>query len=330
MNDGDWQTFFGTSLAELPPPFPALGCRLPADYSMDRDQWHASLRAAQPEVLVTCWSTPPLPAHWISSGDCALKYVCHLTGSVRRLVPREFLVRGGRVTNWGQLAGREVAEHALLLALAALRRMPAWRGYRGVTGAASATVRLRTASLYGRRVGLHGFGHVARSLVDLLRPFGVEVRAYSEGVPDEVMLTQGVAPCASLAELAAFSEVFFECEALTPQSRRSVTTDHFAALPDGAVFVNVGRAQVVDEAALLKEAAAGRIHLAVDVTEHEPPTPDTPLAQFSDVIISPHVAGPTFGTFPRCGDTALQNLVRYLAGGPLLAELDLPAYDRST
>lgn len=70
------------------------------------------LALTAPEVLVTGWSTPPLPEAWLAADGCPLRYVCHVTGSVRRLVPQSFLERGGKVSNWGEQVGPQVAEHA--------------------------------------------------------------------------------------------------------------------------------------------------------------------------------------------------------------------------
>ncbi|HEY0945087.1 MAG TPA: hydroxyacid dehydrogenase [Opitutaceae bacterium] len=328
LNEHECATFFpGT------PPATLAGAEIrwrPAG-ALTPAAWLALLEEFQPTVLVSCWSTPSLPPSF-ATADSPLRYVCHLVGSARNLVPRGFLERGGLLTNWGPLAGGTVAEHALLLALAALRRQPAWRAVinQPVTPWVSGTDRLQTRTLIGRRVGIHGFGHVARSLVRLLQPFDVEVAAYSAGVPSAFMQELGVRPCASLRELAAGAEVFFECEALNPQTTASVDGTVLAALPDGALFVNVGRGRVVDEAALLREAESGRIHVALDVVTEEPLVPESRAAGLPDVVLSPHIAGPTWDRFPDCGRLALANLGRYLRGEPLEALITPEIYDRAT
>lgn len=312
--------------------FPEAELHVRAEEPITSESWRALLDAFQPAVIVSCWSTPALPPAW-SDASSPLRYVCHLVGSVRNLVPRAFLERGGLLTNWGSLAGRPVAEHALLLALSALRNQPHWRSVIDrpvVKPWRSGTMRLQTRSLFRRRVGIHGFGHVARSLVELLRPFDVEIFACSAGVPAALMRGAGVTPCASLAELAARSEVFFECEALTPHTARSVDAAVLAALEDHAVFVNVGRGSVVDESALVNEAASGRLRIALDVVTREPLAPDSPLAALPDAILSPHIGGPTYDHFPDCGRHALANLHRYLNGAPLEACITPELYDRST
>jgi phosphoglycerate dehydrogenase-like enzyme len=247
------------------------------------------------------------------------------------LVPRPFIERGGVVTNWGELPSGAVAEQALLLALAALRNLSNWSAViqRGEE-AGSHIEQLNTRTLFGRAVGLHGFGRVARALVPLLRPFGVTLHAYSVGVPDAMIRAAGVTPCASMEQLCARSDVLFACEALTPLTTGSITARALAALPDGAVFVNVGRGGLVDEPALLRETTAGRIRAALDVVVSEPLVPDSAFLRVHDAVLSPHIAGPTFDQYPRIGEHALHNLRRYLAGDQPESIVTLEEYDRAT
>lgn len=287
--------------------------------------------AANPEVLLSSWSTPPLPREWLEADNCALRYVCHIAGSVRFFLPRRFIERGGLVTNWGRIACPTVAEQALLLGLGALRNQANWPGFMTASGAKLPRVQvLQTRTLFGRRVGLHGFGGVAQALVRLLEPFGVSLSAYSTGVPSEMMRALGVKPATSLEELFRQSEVVFECEALTPATQGSVSAAVLAALPDGGVFVNVARGALVDEAALLREANSGRIRIALDVIVHEPLTDASPLFHAKDAVFSPHIGGPTFDQYPAVGEFAVENLERYARGDPLQALVTVDIYDRST
>lgn len=292
-------------------------------------EWRRRLEATRPACLVSGWSTPPLPKEWLAEPDCPLRYVCHVTGSVRQLVPREFIARGGLVTNWGNTVGAQVAEHALLLALAALRNLSAWRPFMAAR-AGRQIEEIGTRTLFGRRVGLHGFGSVAQALVPLLAPFGVAITAYSAGVPVSLMQELGVVPAGSLRELFAASEVLFECESLTPATAASVDAGVLAALPAGAVFVNVGRGGLVDDEALLREAAGGRIRLALDVANGEPITPASRYWALPDAVLSPHIGGPTTDHYAACGTRAGENIARFLRGEMPVGALDLATYDRST
>lgn len=292
--------------------------------------WTARLKSWQPEVLITAWSTPPLEEAWLNQRDCPLRYVCHITGSVRHLVPRSFVERGGLVTNWGAQVSHQVAEHGLLLALAALRNQRAWPAFIEQEPERRQITDLDTRSLFGLRVGIHGFGSVACALLPLLRPFGVSLRAFSLGVPPEFMTQRGVEPANSLRELFAGSDVIFECEALTPTTHRCVSAEVLAAMPDHAVFVNIGRGAVVDEEALLREASNGRLRIALDVVIDEPLTAASPWVRNDRVMLSPHIGGPTNDRYAECGALALKNLQAFLDGTPPATAISLAAYDRAT
>lgn len=326
---------FACTAAERQLFFPGGGEAMPAaaqwfrDADLHQAAWEPALRALAPAVLVTGWRTPPLPPAWLDSPECPLRYVCHLTGSVRALVPRSFLERGGLVTNWGPLASPLVAEHALLLALAALRNQGRWRDFLSRPAGERQIAELGTRTLQGRHVGVHGFGGIARALLPLLRPFGVRVSLHAN-VPAALVRAAGAEPCDSLGELFARSEILFECEALTPATAGLVSAPILARLPDGAVFVNVGRGGLVDEAALLREAGAGRIRLALDVAHDEPITAASAVLRIPDAIISPHIGGPTLDRYPECGAHALRNVRRYLAGEPLENVVTTEIFDRST
>lgn len=286
------------------------------------------LARVDPEAIVTSWSTPSLQLEWLQEPR-ALRYVCHTSGSVRSLVSRSFLERGGLVTNWGTLAARSVAEHALLLILASLRRLSEWRGVMSGERRWQPSP-IVTQTLHGKRVGLHGFGNVARALVTLLRPFGTTISAYSHGVPEELFAVHDVASCDSLEALFEHSDILVECEALNRFTRGIVTRRLLELLPAGALFVNVGRGATVDEAALGDLARQGRIQISLDVYASDPIAADSVLHQVEEAVLSPHIAGPTSDQFPRCGKLVERNLRNYFAGRPLEAVVTTEIYDRAT
>ncbi|HVU33385.1 MAG TPA: hydroxyacid dehydrogenase [Opitutaceae bacterium] len=292
--------------------------------------WRRMLERENPEILVTGWMTPPLAPEWLASPDCRLRYVCHIGGTVRQLVPREFVARGGLVSNWGPSVAPQVAEHALLLALAALRRLPRWRPFLDQPEGRRRIEALETRTLFGCRVGLHGFGAVARALCALVRPFGVTVSAYTTGVAPAEMRAAGVAPCRTLGELFARSDVLFECEALTPATDEIVDAAVLGRLPAGAVFVNVGRGRIVRETDLIRVARARRLRVALDVVADEPMPRDAALLRSPDIVVSPHIAGPTADQYFACGRFAADNIRRYLTGREPQARVTPAIYDRST
>jgi phosphoglycerate dehydrogenase-like enzyme len=294
------------------------------------ESWARRFDELAPRVLLSGWCTPPLAEPGDSATLATLGYVCHLGGAVRTLVPRSLIERGLTVTNWGSLAAPAVAEHALLLILGALRNVAIWPQY---MEAGPDSWDLRTRSLRGLRVGLHGFGRIARALVPLLAPYEVGIKSYSAGVPSGKMEAFGVKPCSSLESLFSNTDVLVECEALTPATKGAVTRKLLGLLPEDAVFVNVGRGNVVDEAALREFAAAGRLRVALDVHEgdrRDTASPWRGIKQENRGLHSPHIGGPTHDQYIKCGQFALENLNRYFRGGTLLNAIDLAIYDRST
>ena len=92
----------------------------------------------------------------------------------------------------------------------------------------------------------------------------------------------------------------------------------------GAYFVNVGRGQVVDEAALARALREGWIAGAgLDVFEQEPLPEDSPLWDLPNVLLMPHVGGDSARFMERCTTVVVENLRRYAEGRPLLNVVDL-------
>jgi len=284
-----------------------------------------AVATANPEVILACWHTPSLPA----SLPPRLRYVCYLTGSVKRLVTRVQLVRGLRLTNWGSSISRIVAECALFHTLCCLRHATRFtllihrdRGWRDDWE--------KVGSLFRRRVGIHGFGPVARALLQLLRPFDCTVSVFAPDVDEAVARQHGVTRAASLEALFGDNDVIVELAPLIPATIGLVTERHLRLIRPGGVFVNVGRGAIVDEAALLRVASEGRIQIGLDVFAEEPLPADSGFRGLPNVSLSPHVAGPTLDRYPDATAFALRNLHAYAAGRPLEAVITPEIYDRST
>jgi len=287
------------------------------------------LRKVNPQILLASWSLPTVTESILA--DCpALAYFCYVAGSVRARMARVFWERGGVASNWGNVISNTIAECALTLVLSCLREAP--RFYREMhldkvwCPLSASTPR----SLFNRKVGIYGFGYVARELIKLLAPFEVEIQAWSAPVPLEVYEQAGVRSAKSLRDLFADNEILICVEALTPETEGSVNQIAIEALKPGSVFVNVGRGKVVDEAALARRAVCGDISVGLDVYETQPLPADSPLRGLPNATLFPHTAGPTNDRAPFCGKAALDNLDAYLAGKPLLQPFTAEMYDRAT
>lgn len=283
----------------------------------------AVLAATRAEILVTCWSTKGLPED-LRQRCPDLRYICHLAGTIRGKIPRKLIEDGLQVTNWGPSISPIVAEHALVLILSCLRNMSVHQLQLHAGGWSGPSAR----SLFDRRVGLHGFGAVARALVLLLAPFRCKITAFAPGDADRDLAALGVTRASSVEDLYAHCDVLACVAPLTPETRNAVTRELLALLPDGAVFVNVGRGEVVDEVALAEQA--GRLAIGLDVYREEPLPASSRLRGLPQVVLTPHIAGPTEERRRDAGAFSLANIRRFRAGQPLQAVITPERYDRQT
>ncbi len=182
----------------------------------------------------------------------------------------------------------EVADHAMALVLATLRRIVALSAAvrAGEWPATGALGDLRT--LTGRRFAVVGYGSIGRAVLRRAQGFGAVAVAHDPFVDPGVLRDGGVEPV-SLEDAFRCPVVSLHLP-LNDDTRALVSADLLALLPDGAVLVNVARGGVVDERALRKELDSGRIAAALDVLANEPPRPDDLLVTAPNAIVTPHAA----------------------------------------
>jgi phosphoglycerate dehydrogenase-like enzyme len=294
----------------------------------DPEAFNTALADFAPEVVVGAWDCPPLPLESVAGKGGSVAYFCYLSGSAKKQITPAHLEAGLILTTWGAWIGPYVAECALLLILSALRRVAKWGYQLKATGQWRERL-TDNRSLFGKRVGLRGFGAIAQSLVELMQPFGVVVTA-DTGVPDELLERYGVRRATSTEDLFRNSDILVELKPLTPSTEKSVTESLLRLLPEGAAFINIGRGAVVDEAALIKVAREGRIQVALDVYAEEPLPKDSPMRTLPNVFLLPHMGGATVDRGRDCGQRALRNVENFLAGQPLENQVDLEQFERST
>ena len=224
--------------------------------------------------------------------------------------------RGIAVTNMPGTNHTAVAEAALMLMLAVLRRLTEWHAAtRAGSGWPLDPMGLeRVGELRGRTVGLVGAGKVAAALVPPLRALGAEVlyasRRESTGLGAERV---------ALTELLPRIDVLSLHVPLVPETEGLVGSDELALLPPGAVLVNTARGALVDEPALLEALRSGRLAGAgLDVFAQEPLLPGHPLLELPNVVVMPHVAWLTQETLARSLDLARDNVLRLRDGRELV------------
>ncbi|MGJ8696366.1 MAG: hydroxyacid dehydrogenase [Verrucomicrobiaceae bacterium] len=297
--------------------------------AMSADEWRRLLSEHNPEILVAGWKTPALPDDVLSEVAPGLRYVCYLPGSIRKLVTREMIEAGLLVSNWASSISRTVAECALLLALSCMRRASFWNEEMHNRGGWK-DGSTQTQSLFERRVGIHGYGAVAKALVLLLRPFTDRISAYSEGVPMEVYEQDGVVLSESLEALFSENDVIFEIEALTPERENIIDEAMLRRIPKGGTFVNIARGALVNEEDLLKVALEGELQFGLDVYQTEPLPADHGFRGCHNIMLLPHLGGPTTDRRKDAADYSLENLRRYQRGEDILSPVTAEIYERST
>lgn len=219
------------------------------------------------------------------------------------------------VCNMPGTNSRAVAEMALALMLAALRRLPLVDRLtrEGAGWSFDPAFQDEFGELGDRTVGLIGFGAVPSLLAPVLAALGAEVIYMARG-------EKGV-PYArvELDELIARSDVISLHVPLTPETERMIDDTRLRAMRPGAVLVNTARGGLVDERALHEALTDGRLRAAgLDVFSAEPIEADNPLLSLANVVVAPHVAWLTPETLERSIGVAVENARRLAAGEPLV------------
>ncbi|WP_255771583.1 2-hydroxyacid dehydrogenase [Pseudarthrobacter sulfonivorans] len=167
-------------------------------------------------------------------------------------------------------------------------------------------------SLADRRVLLVGYGGVGKAIEARLLPFETEVtRLASRAREDESGTIYGID---SLYNQLPLHDIVVVSVPLGEQTRHLVDARFLAAMPDGALLVNVARGPVADTDAVLHETSTGRLRAALDVTDPEPLPPDHPLWTVPGVLITPHVGGASTAMLPRMARLIRRQIALLLAG----------------
>ncbi|MFF1507700.1 hydroxyacid dehydrogenase [Streptomyces sp. NPDC058326] len=280
---------------------------------------------AEAEILLTCWGATPLTAEVLDRAP-RLRAVVHAAGSVKHHITDACWDRGLRVTSAAAANALPVAEYTLAAILFAGKQ---------VLGSAQRYAELRsdhawltesaTWGNYRRTVGIVGASRIGRRVIDLLRPFDIDILLYDPYVdapPPGVELT-------GLDELCARSTVVSVHAPQLPSTHRMIGAAQLAAMPDGATLINTSRGSLIDETALLPHLLTGRLHATLDVTDPELPPPDSPLYTLPNVLLTPHVAGSLGNELHRMADQAIEEVARYVRGEPFAEEVRASDLQRS-
>lgn len=222
------------------------------------------------------------------------------------------LPAGVRLCNAKGVHEASTAELTLGLILASLRGFPGF-----VRGQDNEEWRSGFyPALADKSVLIVGYGAIGSAIEDRLAPFECArvARVARSG------RTTARGPVHALDDLPALlpeADIVILSTPLNPSTQGLVGADFLAAMPDGALLVNVARGGVVDTKALLSELESGRLHAALDVTDPEPLPSGHPLWHAPNVLITPHVGGSTSAFLPRAKRLIAGQLSRFAAGEPV-------------
>lgn len=209
-----------------------------------------------------------------------------------------------------------VAEYVVTAALMLLRR--AWFATERVAAGQWPRNDLMGRELMGKRLGLLGFGAIARETARRAAPFGVTILAHDPYVAaDDPAFGALGARSVSFEDLLRDSDVLSLHVPLTEATRDLIGASALAAMKPGAVLINAARGGVVDEAALVAALKSGRIGgAALDVFETEPLTGDKAalFAGCPNLILTPHIAGVTEESNVRVSWATVHAVRRALEG----------------
>lgn len=290
----------------------------PTGQEVTSDDVHAALDGAN--ACLTGWGTPPLSDEMLRDHP-ELGLVAHTAGSIRRLIPETAMSRGIRISHAAAIIADAVAEQVIAGALLCLRPLHEidrdmksggeWLELRG---------RYPGRLLGAQTVGIVGAGYVGRIVIQLFKAFGCRILVADPLLSEERASELGV-ELRDLTALMEESDIVSLHAPVLPETTGMIGVSELSRLHDGGIFINAGRAALVDDQALLKELKSGRITAVLDVFSEEPLPQDSPFRTLPNVVISPHSAGHTVDSHFRQGQAMVDEIHRFLNGEPLRYEV---------
>ena len=255
----------------------AIGCAVAYEPDLKDESLVAAIRDTGPDVLVVRSTKVTEPM--LDAG--ALKLVVRAGAGYNTIDVAAASRRGIYVSNCPGKNSIAVAELAFALILALDRRV------------ADNVISLRRGEwnkkefskargLYGRKLGLIGVGQIGQEMIPRARAFGMPVVAWSRSLTPERAESLGIEYKTSPQEVASAADIVSVHLALKPETRGLINADFFAAMREGACFINTSRGEVVDQAALVEAMRTRGIRAGLDVYAAEPASS---TGEFTDDII---------------------------------------------
>jgi D-3-phosphoglycerate dehydrogenase / 2-oxoglutarate reductase len=167
-------------------------------------------------------------------------------------------------------------------------------------------------------VGLVGFGRIGREVLRRLLAFKCRVLVFDPFVSEAEISKAGAEPVKSFEQLLTESDIVSpHCPSIA-QTRRIFNSDAFGKMKPGAIFINVGRGDLADSAALMAALKIGKLGgSALDVFDPEPIPADHPIRGMPNVILAAHIASVSPSAVRKLRETAANIAIKAVRGEPL-------------
>ena len=252
--------------------------------------------------------------------------IAHAAGSIKWLVDASVLdgSAAGNVKAFsaGTRIAWSVGEYCLAATMTLLRRLPEFD--HSTRAGQWQPAGLRGRELRGRRVGIVGASSTARAFIELLQPFRVDIAVYDPFLSLEKAQQLGVT-LASLQEVTQADIVSLHVPDV-PATEGMITAELIAAMRDHTMVINSSRGLAMDNAALERELATGRLQAALDVFPTEPPTLSRTLLGAQATCCSPRtLPGTPWKATPHWWGSCSSDVLAWLENGTLGAGYVNPA-----
>ena len=168
--------------------------------------------------------------------------------------------------------------------------------------------------LYGKKLGIAGFGAIGREVAKRAQAFGMEILAYDPYLDDEKIEATGAKAC-DLDTMLSNADIVSIHLPVVDSTRNIVNKDWFSKMKKTAYVVNTARAAVIDQRDFVEALQNGDIAgAAIDVYWQEPVPANHPLLKMRNVVCTPHMAGLTTDVDNWSGEMMSQEILAYLKG----------------
>lgn len=231
--------------------------------------------------------------------------------------------RGIIVANAPESNSVAAAEHTLALALALFRNVPQAHG--SLVEGRWDRGKFKGAELYGKTLGVVGFGRIGQLVAKRAQAFEMEVIAFDKFVSAERFRELGVEGVDSLEDLLGRADLVTLHVPKTPETIGLIGAETIAAMKDGARLVNCARGELVDLDALTAALESGKLAgAALDVFPSEPFT-EHPILARPDVVVTPHLGASTAEAQDRAGVVTAEQVTEALTGGVVTNAVNIAA-----